>query len=109
MTWDEFISLLKTADTPEEINSRREEIANFIPEIRIMFDFDQKNYAHPYDLWMHCVHTVLNLPRDIDDDMLYLAKDYSMISENQNVNVMEQSQRIPICTTMDIQRKEQKS
>lgn len=73
MNFEEMKLLLKTAGTAEEIDKRREEIAELLPKVRIMFDFDQKNYAHQYDLWMHCVHTVMGIPREIEDDMLYLA------------------------------------
>lgn len=73
MKFEELLNLLKSAQSPTEINDKREEIAELIPKIRIMFDFDQKNRAHQYDLWMHCVHTVANLPKNIQDDMLYLA------------------------------------
>ena len=38
-----------------------------------MINFDQKNQAHQYDLWIHSLHTVINLPRNMEDDMLYLA------------------------------------
>ena len=38
-----------------------------------MFDFNQENDAHQYDLWYHSLHTVLGIPRGMDDDMLYLA------------------------------------
>ena len=69
----ELIDLLKYADNVEVINSRREEIAELFPEIRIMFDFNQENDAHQYDLWYHSLHTVLGIPRGMDDDMLYLA------------------------------------
>ena len=44
-----------------------------IPECMVMFDYDQQHPHHPYDLWMHCLHTLIALPRDISDDMLYLA------------------------------------
>ena len=33
----------------------------------------KKNYAHQYDLWNHSLQTVCNLPKDIDEDMVYLA------------------------------------
>lgn len=65
--------LLKNATTYEEINEYRNTIIEHIPAVQIMFDYDQKNTSHQYDLWGHCVHTVLNLPKGIDDDMLYLA------------------------------------
>lgn len=73
MTYDDMIGLLKTARSAEEITKYREQIAELMPQVRRMFDFDQKNHAHQYDLWMHCVHTVTLLPRDMEDDMLYLA------------------------------------
>ena len=73
MSLKELIELLKTAKTAEEIDKRREEIAGLIPQAAAMFDFDQNNHYHQYDLWKHCIHTVLYLPKDIDDDMLYLA------------------------------------
>lgn len=73
MTWKELTELLKNSTKAEEIDDRREEIAEWIPAVREMFDYDQNNNYHQYDLWMHSIHTVLGLPRDIDDDMLYLA------------------------------------
>lgn len=73
MTFEELLHLLKTAVFAEEIDDRREEIAELIPQVKRMFDFNQQNHAHQYDLWLHCVHTVLNLPKSINDDMLYLG------------------------------------
>lgn len=73
MTLEKLIQLLRTAEEPEQINGCREDIAQLIPKVRIMFDFDQRNDAHQYDLWMHCIHTVLGLPRSLEDGMLYLA------------------------------------
>lgn len=73
MTWEEVITLLKESKTAEEINSKRYEIAEWIPDIVEMFNFDQRNNHHQYDLWLHCVHTVLGIDKSIDDDMLYLA------------------------------------
>lgn len=70
---DELLDLLKTAKTVEEIDLRRNEIEELIPTVSIMFDYDQKNRSHPYDLWMHSLHTVVNLPRNLDDDFLYFA------------------------------------
>lgn len=73
MTWEEVITLLKESKTAEEINSKRYEIAEWIPDIVEMFNFDQRNNHHQYGLWLHCVHTVLGIDKSIDDDMLYLA------------------------------------
>lgn len=73
MKYIELIELLKTAETVDEIDKHREEIAEIIPQVRSMFGYDQKNYAHQYDLWLHCLHTVVGLERGMEDDMLYLA------------------------------------
>lgn len=73
MDFKELLVLLKTSTKAEEIDKKREEIAEWIPVIRTMFDYDQNSKYHQYDLWMHAVHTVLELPRGLDDDMLYLA------------------------------------
>ncbi len=38
-----------------------------------MVGFNQQNRAHQYDLWEHSLHTVVRLPKDIEDDRVYLA------------------------------------
>ena len=43
-----------------------------MPAIRVMFDYNQNSQYHQYDLWMHCVHTVLGIDGKIEDDMLFL-------------------------------------
>ena len=73
MKWKAVITLLKESKSVEEINSKRYEIAEWIPDIVEMFNFDQRNNHHQYDLWLHCVHTVLGIDKSVDDDMLYLA------------------------------------
>lgn len=73
MQFNGLITLIKTAETAEMIDRYRDEIAELIPQVRSMFDYNQQNSAHQYDLWMHCVHTVMGLPRNGEDDMLYLA------------------------------------
>ena len=73
MTLEDIIHLLKNSKTSDEIDEKREDIASVIPAAREMFGYDQMNTAHQYDLWLHCVNTVLNLPENLDDDMLYLA------------------------------------
>ena len=73
MKLSELLNVLKTAETAEEMDVRREEIAALIPAVRTMFGYDQKNSAHQYDLWMHSLHVVCNLPRRMENDMVYLA------------------------------------
>ena len=50
MKLSELLNVLKTAETAEEMDVRREEIAALIPAVRTMFGYDQKNSAHQYDL-----------------------------------------------------------
>ncbi len=73
MTLRELIELLKQATDISEIDKHRDEIVALIPKVEIMIDFDQQNYSHQYDLWGHSLHTVVELPKDINDDMVYLA------------------------------------
>lgn len=73
MKMEELLIILKSAHSVEEIDKKRDEISALIPMVKKMFDYNQRNKAHQYDLWLHSLHTVLNLPRGLDDDMLYLA------------------------------------
>lgn len=73
MHTNELIQLLRKAENFEEINCRRDEIATIIPQVVSMFDYDQNNSYHPYDLWEHCVRTALEIPKDVSDDMVFLA------------------------------------
>ena len=69
----ELIELLRKASDVKEIDRFRDEITDLIPETRRMVDFNQHNYAHQYDLWEHSLQTVVGLPKNIEDDMVYLA------------------------------------
>lgn len=73
MRLEELIRILRDTKKAEDIDKCRDEIIELIPKAKIMVGFDQQNFAHQYDLWEHCLHTVINLPKDIDDDMVYLA------------------------------------
>ena len=73
MHLSELITILRNAKEIEEIDQHREEIIDLIPKIQIMVDFDQQNRAHQYNLWEHSLHVVIGLPKDIDDNMVYLA------------------------------------
>lgn len=73
MHLSELITILRNAKEIEEIDQHREEIIDLIPKIQIMVDFDQQNRAHQYNLWEHSLHVVTGLPKDIDDNMVYLA------------------------------------
>ena len=73
MTLRELIQLLRRVTDVSEIDKYRDEIVALIPETKIMVNFNQQNYAHQYDLWEHSLQTVVGLPKDIGDDMVYLA------------------------------------
>lgn len=73
MDLQRLFEILRNASDLNEIDKFRDEISELFPETKIMFHFDQKNYAHQYDLWEHSLQTVVSLPKDIEDDMVYLA------------------------------------
>lgn len=73
MDYYEIVQLLKTAASIEELDKYQRDILTWFPCCEVMIGYDQKHRAHQYDLWHHTLHTVLNLPRWIDDDMLFLA------------------------------------
>ena len=54
----EFGKLLCGKGAGRVLTEHRDVIAQFIPEIRPMFDLDQENPFHLYDVWMHTVHAV---------------------------------------------------
>lgn len=68
-----IVNVLKNSDSIEEMQTVREELLELFPLMRRALNFDQKHYSHQYFLWEHSLHTVLNLPRNLDDDMLYLG------------------------------------
>lgn len=72
MTLQQLIQLLKQAERPEQIETYRTQITQLIPEVSIMFEYDQNNRYHQYDLWTHTLKTVCDLPDDLDD-VVYLA------------------------------------
>lgn len=71
--YNELISVLHLAEDVKDIDAHRYEIAQLMPSVQFMFNYIQYNKAHEYELWMHSLHTVINLGIDMDDDMLYLA------------------------------------
>ena len=70
----EFEKLLCGARAGKVLEEHREVIASFIPEIRPMFDLDQENPFHLYDVWMHTVHAVSAAEAPgVDERLLKLA------------------------------------
>lgn len=54
----EFTKLLCGKDAAKVLREFREVIAQFIPEIRAAFEFEQHNPHHSYDVWEHTLHCV---------------------------------------------------
>lgn len=73
MNLADLITILRESDSAADIDRHRPDIVQLIPKVKIMLDFNQQNYAHQYDLWEHCLQTVVGLQKDIDDDMVFLA------------------------------------
>ena len=67
MVLNELISLLKTANSAKQINEKRDKIGDLIPAVKIMFDQEQQNHAHQFDLRTHSLNVVINLPRNMED------------------------------------------
>lgn len=60
----EFDKLLCGPAATDVLRQHRDIIAHIIPEIRPMFDLDQKNAYHVYDVWEHTLHVIDNIPAD---------------------------------------------
>ncbi len=53
----------------------REIFAVILPEIEPMFDFDQQNKHHLYDVWEHTLHTLEQIPPSADLRLVMLLHD----------------------------------
>ncbi len=60
----EFDKLLCGPATVDVLRQHRDVIAHIIPEIRPMFDLDQKNAYHIYDVWEHSLQVIDNIPAE---------------------------------------------
>lgn len=67
------LSVILDTDDIVAMDSAREVLAFFFPPIIKMIGYNQDNSMHQYDLWYHSLHTLANLPRDLDDPMVYFA------------------------------------
>lgn len=54
----EFTKLLCGKDAADVLRHYREVIAEFVPEVRSAFDFQQHNPHHIYDVWEHTLHAL---------------------------------------------------
>lgn len=71
--YQKAIKILKTAKSIEELKANISLIKDVFPMIELMNGFNQENTYHKYNLYEHSLFTVLYLPRNIDDDMIYIA------------------------------------
>lgn len=55
---DELCKLLTGRDAARVLREKREVFAVVLPELAPMFDFDQQNPHHIYDVWEHTLHAV---------------------------------------------------
>lgn len=60
----EFEKLLCGPAVFRVLTEHRDIIADFIPEIIPMFDLNQKNNYHIYDVWEHTLHVTANIPAE---------------------------------------------
>lgn len=58
----EFDKLLCGKAALKVMQAHRQIISQFIPEAAAMFDLDQENPFHLYDVWMHTLHAVDSIP-----------------------------------------------
>ena len=82
----EFEKLLCGPAAFRILAKHRDIIADFIPEIRPMFDLDQQNDYHVYDVWMHTLHVVSHIP---SDPVLRLAAFFHDIGKPAAMTVTE--------------------
>lgn len=71
--FEKIVYLLRHASGAEDFYVQQEDIMTVFPVMRETVGFEQYNAAHQYDLWNHSICTIMNLPRDNFDDMLYVA------------------------------------
>lgn len=77
MNFNELLMFLRNGESAEQLDEKRSEIVELIPEVSVMFDYDQKDKNQCDDLWIHSLNTVARLPKDLPDEdsfnLLYLA------------------------------------
>lgn len=83
----EFDKLLCGPAASKTLREHRDIIADFIPEIRPMFDLDQKNDYHIYDVWEHTLHVVENIPAE---PVLRLAAFFHDIGKPETMTVTDE-------------------
>lgn len=71
----ELCLLLPGAAAETVLRRHREVFAVFLPELAPMFDFDQCNRHHIYDVWEHTLHAFAAAPRELTLRLTLLLHD----------------------------------
>lgn len=71
----ELLPLLCAPGAVEVLRQHREIFAVILPEIAPMFDFDQQNKHHLYDVWEHTLHTLEHIAPQPDLRLVMLLHD----------------------------------
>lgn len=88
----EFEKLLCGPAAVRVLCDHRDIIAHIIPEIRPMFDLDQKNAYHVYDVWEHTLHVIENIPAD---PLLRLMAFFHDIGKPPTMTVVPNEKYVP--------------
>lgn len=84
----ELVKLLQGDNVFSCLMTYRDVLAQFIPEIKPCFDFDQKNKHHKYDVYEHIVRAVSLSPKRADIRVCMLLHDIAK----------------PLCMTEDVKK-----
>lgn len=73
MDKNQLFTLLRDSQSVTELDEKKEDIFSIMPSLSVMDNYDQNNHYHQYSLWIHSLHVVMYLRKDLNDDMVYLA------------------------------------
>ncbi len=71
----ELLPILRAPGAVPVLRQFRQVFAVVLPEIAPMFDFDQRNKHHLYDVWEHTLHTLEHVPPRTDLRLVMLLHD----------------------------------
>lgn len=71
----ELCRLLTADNATSVLRQYRDIFAVFLPELAPMFDFDQRNRHHIYDVWEHTLHAFASTPADLTLRLALLLHD----------------------------------
>ena len=88
----EFEKLLCGQAATSVLRGHRDIIAHVIPETRPMFDLDQKNSYHVYDVWEHTLHVISHIPAE---PLLKLTAFFHDIGKPPTMTVVPNDKYVP--------------